>query len=134
MPSRLSEAGHGDVNDVGFDGFQHVVTKAEALHYPRTKIFDDNVGNRNQFLDNLKPFRSPDVEGDSPFVGVGVGELAGGVGSGFHALGDGEPVLAQDVQIIRPLYLDNFGPKCAQPTGGPRTGPYPGEVHHSDSL
>ena len=96
--------------------------------------FSMTTSDRDKPLDQFQTLLGAGVDADAALVGVGVGELAGGVGAGFHAGGHGKAVLAQGVEVQRPLDLDDLRAQGAQPAGRPRAGANPGEIDDADAL
>ena len=130
----VTEAGHGHVDNVGTDLLELLIAEAPPLHDAAAEVFDDHVGYGDEPLNVVQPFLSAGVDADAAFVGVRVGKLAGGVGSRLDSRRNGEAVLAQGVEVQRPLDFDDLCAQGAQPAGSPGAGADPGEVDDANAL
>ena len=63
---RLTPAGHPTINQLGIVGETDIRPKAELLHHPRPKAFDQGVGFADQLAARLNIFRLFQVEIDGP--------------------------------------------------------------------
>ena len=124
-PAGAHDGEVGD-DDIGADLDEVVVADAPAVEAVRGVVGGDDVGGGGEAADDVDALGGVEVEGHGALVGVAVVELGVGVPARF-ALGLGADV-ADRVEAVFGLDLDDVGAEVGEETGGEGPGDGPAEV------
>jgi hypothetical protein len=104
----MAESRLGDVNYVGIELSELVVTQSPAFHYPGAEVFKYNIGDGYELSNNVQAPRCAYVKSEAQLIAVGIIEIAGRIEIDLNALGSRKPAASPSL-ILRPLHFDDLG-------------------------